>query len=205
MFSLSTNDLILKDDDDPDDDQQAPTLAATPSLPLSHTATTILSKRQSTTTGPLDYNKHHHFYNRKLNHTSQLFSLCCCLCFCLKNFLLKNKKQKQQPSNSNSKHSLASTPNASNKMLTQQLNNNSVNNSICQLSTENPPAENPHSSNSKGVRLLCELMVQNRREILRKIRLYLIGLLVAFTICVSFVLMTYLLRRTLNLVECFTL
>ena len=109
--------------------------------------------------------------------------------------------------NSNGSAEVASV---SQRMLSR-LNSNSINNSITQFPNENNSLTGTaggHTTANAAPRgffsLLGELISQNRSLIYQKLLMYSIGLCISLIVCASFIIMTYLLRRTLNLVECFT-
>lgn len=165
-----------------------------------------------------DYENSEKLSNKEKGSSSKLVGSLCCLCILLRNLFTfrKHRKSLTSPSLSSSSSLVNTNFNNNNNIKKQSLihsrfntNTNSVNNSTIQLPNDYSSTNNATTSNQRRTCCCCcnclfmfvELALHNRKLMYRKMRDFLVGSLIAVIVCTSFVLMTYLLRRTLNLVE----
>jgi hypothetical protein len=210
---LNTSSL-MKSPPPPAPQEQAQPLMAT-CIPPSHTSNTIVSLSSSTNTTSNAIQGNNNTNHKKSNlvnrsnskndstdidnskltdkKRSTLFAICCCLCV-----LIQRCFRCIPPRKSSAIKSANANRDGS--------NSNSHNNSITQMpATENSSTTNTgRASSTNACFLLVEVIFQNRGFLCRKVSVYVIGVLVSVSVCLSFVMMTYLLRKTLNLVEHFT-
>jgi hypothetical protein len=139
---------------------------------------------------------------------SKLFVICCCLCILIQRcvqYLSRwcccccRKKQQQRAFNKDLYNEAG--------LRLGSCNTDSVTNSITQLPAENASLKTTTTAAARAAQsncaLLCEVLVQNRAVLCARLCVYTCGVFVSAVVCLSLVTMTYLLRKTFNLVEHF--